>query len=108
MIGVSSKVSKLNILFTQIGFWEPRAKLEPKWHMPLWSSISNTAHVSTCVSTLTKFVRPVLGRARATCLPERDTDLDLGFMFRVWALGLGFRFRVYAGSSKVLGLGFRK
>ena len=41
-------------VFHTIGFKEPRAKLEPKWHAPLWSSIANTVYVSTCVSTLTK------------------------------------------------------
>ena len=39
---------------TKLGSENPRAKLEPKWPGPLWSSISNTVHVSTCVSTLTK------------------------------------------------------
>ena len=39
---------------TKLGSESPRAKLEPKWPGPLWSSISNTVHVSTCVSTLTK------------------------------------------------------
>ena len=57
LAGAAAMTSYLGVggwVFTQIGFQEPRAKLEPKWHMPLWSSISNTVHVSTCVSTLTK------------------------------------------------------
>ena len=54
MFGVGSKVIPLNF-FTKLGSENPRAKLEPKWPGPLWSSISNTVHVSTCVSTLTKY-----------------------------------------------------
>ena len=52
MFGVGSEVIPLNF-FTKLGSENPRAKLEPKWPGPLWSSISNTVHVSTCVSTLT-------------------------------------------------------
>ena len=54
MFGVGSEVIPL-IFFTKLGSENPRAKLEPKWPGPLWSSISNTVHVSTCVSTLTKY-----------------------------------------------------
>ena len=53
LFGVGSEVIPL-IFFTKLGSENPRAKLEPKWPGPLWSSISNTVHVSTCVSTLTK------------------------------------------------------
>ena len=55
MFGVGSEVIPLNF-FTKLGSENPRAKLEPKWPGPLWSSISNTVHVSTCVSTLTKYI----------------------------------------------------
>ena len=55
LFGVGSEVIPLNF-FTKLGSENPRAKLEPKWPGPLWSSISNTVHVSTCVSTLTKYL----------------------------------------------------
>ena len=48
MFGVGSEVIPLNF-FTKLGSENPRAKLEPKWPGPLWSSISNTVHVSTCL-----------------------------------------------------------
>ena len=59
---------------TKLGSENPRAKLEPKWPGPLWSSISNTVHVSTCVSTLTKYNPPKTTSKLTSHQLEPDRD----------------------------------
>ena len=64
---------------TKLGSENPRAKLEPKWPGPLWSSISDTVHVSTCVSTLTKCMQ-ANQTAPHTSLPLSDDQRWVGLM----------------------------